>query len=182
MTSNIDITKEYLHSVLNYNADSGVFKWKHRADMTRSWNARFSGTVAGTKNPIRAGLRAGENAYFVIVINKKPYLLHVLAWLYMTGEIAKNSIDHVDGNPRNNRWDNLRKCTKSENQCNRAIQSNNTSGYKGVSWDKRRMKWKAYIKINTKMIYLGRFDNIEDASDARIQAMNDIHGEFARVA
>ena len=90
-------------------------------------------------------------------------------------------VDHVDMNGLNNQRNNLRACTRSENQRNRAIDRNNTSGFKGVSWDKKRGKWRAYIRLNGKEMFLGRFAEAAAAYAARCDAAVKLHGEFARM-
>lgn len=89
-------------------------------------------------------------------------------------------VDHRDGNGLNNTRGNLRNCTNTQNQRNREKLSNNTSGYKGVTWNKEREKWVAQIKVNGKLIRLGRFSKIEDAAHAYDQAAKKYFGEFAR--
>lgn len=75
--------------------------------------------------------------------------------------------DHIDRNPLNNLENNLRIVTPSENQFNSGLWKHNTSGIKGVCWDRNTHKWKAQIQINGKQKYLGQFDSIEDATRAR---------------
>lgn len=87
--------------------------------------------------------------------------------------------DHINRNPFDNRKSNLRQATASENSMNRGLQSNNTSGITGVCWDKRREKWMAYIKINHKNIYLGTFDDKDDAIKARLNGEVKYMSEFA---
>lgn len=79
-------------------------------------------------------------------------------------------IDHIDRNGLNNQRDNLRSATNKENQENTGLPSNNTSGCKGVSWDKRSSKWRATIYHHKKRIYLGYFKNKEEAIKVRKQA------------
>lgn len=88
-------------------------------------------------------------------------------------------IDHINRNPLDNRKCNLRPCSSQENCMNKGIQSNNSSGFPGVSYKKDKNKWKAYISINRRQIYLGYFDCIEDAIKARKQAEIDYFGEFS---
>lgn len=89
--------------------------------------------------------------------------------------------DHENCNTLDNRRRNLRIATNSQNGANRERLSNNTSGYKGVSWDKRRRKWHAYIYFNKKQIHLGFFDTAEQAYEAYCAAAIRLHGEFARL-
>ena len=93
-------------------------------------------------------------------------------------------VDHIKHSKRHthkidNRKSNLRFATKSQNCMNRHIQSNNTSGITGVSWDKKRNKWVAYIRVNRKFIYLGHFINKDDAVKERKEAEEKYFGEYA---
>ena len=90
----------------------------------------------------------------------------------------KPFVDHIDNNRQNNNLKNLRFATSQENSRNRSISSNNTSGTKGVCWNKRYMKWTAQITINGKQINLGSFLNKDDAINIRIQRAKDEFGEF----
>jgi hypothetical protein len=89
-------------------------------------------------------------------------------------------IDHIDGDGLNNQKKNLRVCTTSQNQFNRGKIKNSTSGYKGVTWDKRSKKWLAQININKEHKNLGLFDSKEDAALAYNIAAERYHGEFAK--
>lgn len=91
------------------------------------------------------------------------------------------SIDHIDGNGLNNQKSNLRMCTHTENMRNRRINDNNTSGYKGVSWDKERNKWRACIRAGGEKIFLGKFTDKLDAYVAYCEASKKYHKNFSRV-
>lgn len=73
-------------------------------------------------------------------------------------------VDHINGNRLDNRKCNIRVCNRSENNKNQTLNPNNTSGYKGVSWFKETKKWRAYISINNKHVYLGLFESKEEAA------------------
>jgi len=85
--------------------------------------------------------------------------------------------DHKNRNKLDNRRYNLRPATDSQSQCNRNKQSNNTSGYTGVYWN--RGKWRADVRVNKKHIYLGRYNNPKEAAKAYNKAAIKYHGEFA---
>ena len=89
--------------------------------------------------------------------------------------------DHKNGITLDNQDDNLRPDTDKKNSCNRKLNSNSTSGYKGVSWDKRKKKWAAYIYFKKKLYWLGYFDIKEEAARAYNIAALKYHGEFARL-
>lgn len=93
----------------------------------------------------------------------------------------KDTIDHKDGNTLNNRKSNLRFCNTRENNRNSKLPKNNTSGYKGVSWNKNIRKWTADIMVNYKHIYLGSFNNRIDAAMAYNEAALKYFGEYAKV-
>ena len=153
------ITQSELKELLEYNPDTGVFTWIKR-----------NGNVAGTKN------NAG---YVCIRINKKIYKAHRLAYLYMTGKFPENFIDHINHIKDDNRWVNLRDATDSQNGANRAKCKNNTSGYKGVSWNKRDKKWESKIKYMSKTIHLGKYTTPEEASEAYKKKAIELYGEFS---
>ncbi len=121
-----------------------------------------------------------KGGYRRICINGKSYVAQRLAWLLHHGEWPSGFVDHIDGNPSNNKISNLRIVSQSQNCMNTKIGSANTSGHKGVYWDKRYKKWRAQIGFNSKKIWLGWFDNIEDAIKARKIAESKFHGEFSR--
>lgn len=156
------ITQNYLKSILHYNPETGVFIWIN--SRRGGWNGKT------------AGRRDGR--YFRIEILKKGYLIHRLAWLYMFGYIPE-CIDHINGDTSDNRIQNLRVATRSQNSMNQKLKSNSTSGIKGVHWHKVMNKWMAHITINQKLFRLGYFDDIDDAEKAVIEARNRLHGEFA---
>lgn len=120
----------------------------------------FVGTVAG---------RVHSRGYRMISIDGKEYRAHRLIFLYHHGYLP-DMLDHIDRNRLNNRIENLRESNPLDNQRNKNKQKNNTSGINGVHWDKRRRKWIASVSIKQKVIYLGGFDDINDAKHAREMA------------
>ena len=110
----------------------------------------------------------------------KAYLkAHRLAWFFVYGEWPQKQIDHINGNKSDNRISNLRLATASQNLSNKGITKSNTSGYKGVSFNRTKKKWMASIKVNKKSINLGYFLTPEEASEAYKAAAIKHHGEFA---
>lgn len=93
--------------------------------------------------------------------------------------LGYSKCDHEDRNPFNNRRYNLRAATQSENATNQGIQSNNTSGFIGVSWNKSTNKWRSYINEDKKFIYLGEYVDKTSAITARLQAEKKFYGDFA---
>jgi len=88
-------------------------------------------------------------------------------------------VDHIDRNKLRNTVDNLRLCKNGENIRSRGLRRDNTSGFVGVSFDKGYSKWQAYIKVNNRRLFLGYFDNKEDAARAHNIAALKYHGEYA---
>ena len=153
-----------LREILEYNPDTGGFTW-----LVSHVRARV-GAEAGYIN---------SRSYKCIRIKGRHYQAHRLAWLYVTGEAPYAHIDHIDGDPSNNKFANLRQATPGQNQHNSQIQRNNTSGVKGVSWDKKRKRWKAQIASGGVLRYLGLFRSIEDAAEVVREARCRMHGKFA---
>jgi hypothetical protein len=92
----------------------------------------------------------------------------------------KNEVDHIDGNPLNNHYTNLRWATRTEQMCNTQKPKNNTSGVKGVTWKKDKEKWKAYCSLNNKQYHFGYYNNREDAEKAVIEGRAKLHNDFSR--
>ena len=117
-----------------------------------------------------------------IRVDGAGYRAHRLAWLYMTSEWPTDVIDHINGDGTDNRWSNIRAATKGQNQCNRRMSRNNTSGRQGVYYRQHRGSWAAEIWFNDKKQYLGTFATKEEAVAARAAAERQLHGAFARAA
>lgn len=118
-----------------------------------------------------------QKGYIVGLLNGKKISMHRLVLDYYNSDSV---IDHINGNKSDNRKQNLRICTQHQNSMNRKINSNNVSGYKGVSFNNKTHKWKARIKFNYQNIVLGEFEKIEDAITARIEAEKRYFGEYSR--
>lgn len=90
-------------------------------------------------------------------------------------------IDHIDGNKLNNQKKNLRVCSPTDNKRNRGMSRRNTSGYKGVYWQRANKKWYAAINTDERFLNVGSFENKEDAARAYNAAASKYHGEFAKL-
>lgn len=159
------LTQHDLQSVVIYDPLTGVFINK----IDRNPRA-LKGAVAGYTNTI---------GYTVIQINGRKMHAHRLAWLYMTGEWPLHEVDHINRIRSDNRFQNLRQSTPSENKQNTTDRINNTSGHRGVTWHKARQKWQAQISVMGKHLYLGTFDSVDDAAAARKEAVVKFH-KFAQ--
>lgn len=159
------ITQARLKELLYYDMLTGLFFWR----------------VARAKN-VKVGDIAGwiKDGYVCISIFDETYYAHRLAMLYVKGYIPEE-VDHKDLNRSNNRWFNLRDATASNNQHNKGLQRNNTSGVKGVSWSKAFLKWHVRIHFRSKCIHVGYFENIDDAKIAYADAAKIHHKNFMNV-
>lgn len=127
------------------------------------------GSIAGYTRPSK---------YMTIKLNHKMYLLHRLIFFINHGYFPKY-IDHINGVRNDNRIENLRECTHSQNHQNKKIPISNSSGYKGVSKAKGGVKWRARLKINGKEYHIGTFPNTVDAAKAYNKKAIEIYGDFA---
>ena len=162
------VTQQRLREVLSYDPVTGYFTWR-----------------VSTSNRVKVGQRAGTidaHGYENIKVDGRIYKSAHLAWLYAYGRWpATGELDHVEAGSTKNALTNLRDATRSQNNMNRRVQSNNTSGFKGVSFHTQRQRWAAYIKVNGKRKHLGLFDTPELASAAYEAAARVLHHEFAKV-
>ena len=151
-----DITQEEIKNVLEYDPITGTFFW-----LKKTHKRNKAGDIAGVVKP---------NGYAHILINKKTYMAHRLAWVYVYGGVIPNFVDHINRNPADNSIRNLRLATNSQNQQNTKNNIRNKSGYKGVVKVNRKSPWKVQITIDGKQIHVGSFLDMETAVKARIDA------------
>lgn len=159
------LTQAALREQVSYNQNTGLF--------TRLISVRNS----------KAGSTPGQmtkRGYIQFCVGAKSYLSHRLAWLWMTGNWPRGEIDHIDGNPSNNKWHNLRDASHRENMRNQKTRRDNVARLKGVSWRPEFGKWQAQIVINGYHEYLGLFDCPTAAHCAYVIAAYKEFGEFAR--
>lgn len=125
-----------------------------------------------------AGFVAG-NGYRYLKVGAKKKLAHRMAWLYHFGAEPDGLVDHINGNRLDNRIENLRIATFSQNAANAKLHVHNTSGLKGASWMPKRGKWQATITVQNKQLNLGYYKTKEEAHDAYMRAAEKHQGEFA---
>jgi hypothetical protein len=126
---------------------------------------------------------AGTSSHYgrrYICVKGRKYSASRLAWFYMTGTWPPQEIDHKNCDPSDDRFDNLRLATRGQNMRNLRRGSTNTSGFKGVCFDKARGKWLASISVGNRFKNLGRYDSAEAAHTAFIEASQRLAGQFAR--
>ena len=156
--------------LLDYDAETGLFRW--RAD-----RCGYHGVVA-----VKAGSVAGGDnghGYIKIHINGRLHYAHRIAWAYVHGHVPSAPIDHINGNKSDNRISNLRLANKSLNGANREKPANNSSGFKGVYWHKQRQKWHASIAFEGRKHSLGLHPTADEAHEAYKVAAEKLFGEFA---
>ena len=155
------LTASRLRALLSYEPGNGVFTWR----------------VDGGGRYQRKGARAGTingKGYRQVCIDRSIYLCARLAVPWMTGRWPRKLVDHRNCIKSDDRWDNLRDATHSQNGAN----SHARKGCKGVI--RTRGKYEARIKVNYRNIYLGRFDSAERAHAVYAAAAEKHFGEFAR--
>ncbi len=160
-----DISLADLRDMLDYSPETGEFRWKVAKGRMQP------GDTTGSDN---------GNGYLIIWIDGQRYRAHRLAWLYHYGQWPVADIDHVNGDPTDNRIENLRECTDRENSRNRGPWKRNQSGLKGVH--AQNGKWRAQITADGEKIDLGTFSSREEAHAAYREAARKYHGDFARTA
>jgi hypothetical protein len=159
--TNLNLSQDILNELFEYR-DGNLF-WKINRGSVKK--GQMSGTLANT-------------GYWQIQICKRFYLAHRLIFLMHKGYLP-DELDHIDGNKLNNCIDNLRETTKSQNQFNKGLMKNNTSGVKNVHWCNTSNKWRVLISVNGKQKDFGQFKDLEVAKVVAINFRKQHHGEFA---
>ena len=156
--------RKLLKQKLVYNENTGVFSYRYSRG--RAKQGRIAGTVMKT-------------GHIRIQIDGVLYLAHRLVWLWSYGKFPDKDIDHINGNPSDNRIENLRLCTKNQNQHNRKLRLDSRTGVKGVTISQEG-KYKAHIQTDNKRLHLGTFNTLEEADNVCRQYREKQHGIFAR--
>ncbi len=154
---------ELAHSLFNYK--DGNLYWKPNPN-------------SKTKNNSLANC-VGYGGYMQTNYKQKQYRTHRLIFLMHHGYLPE-MVDHIDGNKSNNKIENLRACTRTQNLLNSKIPITNTSGAKNVFWRKQRNKWEVKFKVNKVAKYFGLYDDLELAELVATEARDKYHGEFAK--
>ena len=158
------VTKEQLQALFEYREDGNLVR---RHD-TYKYKA---GTVVGSRMQKGYGTR----------LRGTFYRLHRLIYMYHHG-VMPEQIDHINRDPFDNRVENLRAATSSENARNRKLFANNKSGVKGVCWHKRIKKWGVACSVEGRQKHLGYFDDLTVAERIAMTMREQMHGQFANHA
>jgi hypothetical protein len=156
------ITQEQLKELVNYDPGTGLMTWRK------------------PRRKCRPGDEVGRfvKEYRQVYIEGRTYYVHVLAFLYMTGEWPKRDMDHDNTIKSDNRWVNLRPATRSQNKANAPVQGNNKLGLKGVSWSDRDRVYEWSVKCGRRRLR-GRSDCPASAHFSYVVAADKLFGEFA---
>jgi len=150
------ITQDRLKELLHYDECTGHFTWA--IDIGRRVKA---GDTAGCIDGL---------GYSAIGIDGRKYKAHRLAFMYVNGRFPVGQADHINHIKTDNRWENLRDVSRSDNCKNRGLLRSNTSGITGVVCHKSSCRWQAQIMHDGRNVHLGLFTNKSDAIKARIAA------------
>ena len=176
-------SQEYLKECFDYNPETGILMWKQRPQHHYSTDTNFIGSNKRFLNKV-AGTLNKNMGYLSVKVQDSNFRVHRIIWKLVTGNEPLYEIDHINNIRDDNRFINLREATSSENGRNRLMRSDNTSGVKGVCWDKESGKWLAQIWYDNKNMKVGRHRTIEQAEEAirlkRIELYTDYynHGEI----
>lgn len=165
--------------LFDYSELTGALLWKARPITHfksgrdfRAWNTRFAGTAAGA---------LVSDGRLRVSIGRRRVYVAVIVWEMFNGPVPDGMlVDHEDLNPLNDRRENLRLATRSQNNSNVGLRMDNVSGLKGVHYDPRRDKHVAQISIEGKKVWLGGFDTPEDAHAAYCEKSNNVRAQFSR--
>jgi hypothetical protein len=153
------LTQSWLRRLITYEPETGNF---YKPD----------GQIAGSCN---------HEGYRRIYLCGTSFPAHRLAFFWLLGRWPKAQVDHINGDPGDNRWCNLREATQTQNKANSRVYKNNRLGVKGVRLH-RNGTYEARIRVNGKLIYLGCSPTIEEAKEVYAKAAQKYFGDFARLA
>lgn len=159
-----------LREMFSYDPENGELRWKALPPRSKR---DLRGALAGCWS---------SRGYLRVKINKETHRGHRVIWKIVTGEDPADTIDHINGNPSDNRVCNLRPATFSQSAMNTKISCRNRSGVRGVKFTRADNAWSAYIGIGRKRHHLGQFKDFERAVAVRREAEIRLHGEFMRNA
>lgn len=158
------ITQSRLHELFSYEPETGSLVRRTK--------------VRGPVPSRRAAGWRHSSGYLKVSIDGKSYQIHRLVWLYHHG-VLPDLVDHINGDKADNRIENVRPATTSQNSRNRGATKSNPTGLKGVSFYRRTNTWRAQITANGKKYWLGVYETPQEAHEAYRRAAVKLHGDFA---
>lgn len=158
------LTQELVKELFDYR--DGELYWKIKP----AWGVAIGDIAGWAKN---------NRGYRSVHIRKKTYLIHRVVFLYHHGYLPQ-FVDHINGDASNNRIENLRQATKAQNCQNAKTRVDNTSGYKGVHFDKRTNKWVVRVRKNGRYVCVGTFTCLELAGLVSQEVRDLYYGKFAK--
>ncbi|ABS12939.1 HNH endonuclease [Brucella anthropi] len=163
-----ELSAEQIRELMHYDPKTGICLWKIRDSKWFEGNSRDAEWCCNAWNKRYAGTKIGRlsKGYIEARILGKMYGMHRVIWLYMTGKWPL-LVDHINGNPSDNRWKNLRETDQATNNKNLRQRSDNKSGATGVYFQKSTGKWQSKIKSSGVDYHLGAYQKREDAILAR---------------
>jgi hypothetical protein len=157
----MELSQELLQQTFSY--EDGNLVWKKQIG-----KRSFIGKIAGSN----------VHGYYRIGLLNKEYLTHRLIFMFHHGYLPKE-VDHIDGNKLNNRIENLRPASHSENLNNQKLRVDSISGHKNVGWASREQKWRVRVTKNGKQKHIGYFIDRDLAELVAVEATNKLHQEFS---
>lgn len=158
------IDAKYIRALFDYDPEKGALIWRYKRRSKRE------GKPAGSTN---------KRGYVFVIIDARYYYAHRLIWVWHHGDTLLQ-IDHINGVKDDNRIENLRLATNSQNNMNLgAKRSNKSSGVKNVTWHAQANKWFVQVAKDGVVVYRGWFTELADAEEAAKEARRKYHGEFA---
>ena len=158
------LTHDRAQEMLNYDPSTGVFTWRKKPNRNI-----VVGSIVGSYD---------KDGYLETRLDREPLKIHRLAWFYVHGVWPDGDIDHKNGIRADNRIDNLRDVTASENQCNRHTGRPNKSGFRGVVYHSKTGRWTSRLMVKGKSYSFGYHDSPQEASVLYEAAAKELKGEF----
>lgn len=157
---------ETIRRAFAYDAETGVLRWAERRS-----NRTKPGDLAGSRT---------RKGHLRVSVEGQNILVHRIIWALVHGVWPEDQIDHINGDPADNRIANLRPATNRQNQHNAKTRTDNTTGRVGVYWAANVGKWRPMIRVNGKNVCLGLYETFAEAVAARERAEREHYGEYAR--
>lgn len=166
-----------IDDIIEYSCSDGYLYWKERPlsmfsskGSCKSWNSRQSGEIALSK--------IDKDGYRGLTVFGRSFMQHRIVWMMHNDGSCPEFLDHINGNKSDNRIENLRPATKVDNGWNRGKNKNNTSGYKGVCFMKRKGVYRASVYFGGRAIHAGFHSTAEEAHLAYCKKLKEVAGEF----